>query len=77
LLGFDPESPAKSVVERPEITYPLARQKLKTYFLDACSAGLHVELPEKQGSVSYEAHHLTDCVVGNPDISISLRALKN
>ncbi|GAB1214050.1 hypothetical protein ATERTT37_003207 [Aspergillus terreus] len=72
LLGFEPESPAKTVVERPELTYPPERQRLKTYFLDASSGTLQPKLPQKEASISYEAHHLTDCVVGKPDSSISL-----
>lgn len=64
LLGFDANSPARTIVERPELTYSLLRQSLKTYFLDASSGTLQAQIPHKEASISYEGHHLTDCVVG-------------
>ncbi|KAH8673357.1 X-Pro dipeptidyl-peptidase C-terminal non-catalytic domain-containing protein [Xylariales sp. PMI_506] len=47
LIGFD-GSLAKTITERPEQEYPLARQKLVTYYLDAAT-----------NSLRHESHHLT------------------
>lgn len=62
LLGFE-GSPAKTVIERLEEEYPLQRQQLKTYFLDASSQTLTSTQPDIESSASYEGHHLTDCLV--------------
>jgi hypothetical protein len=63
LLGFDHQSSAETVVERPESTYPLERQELRTFFLDAASRSLKTALPAEEGQVTYESHHLTDGAV--------------
>lgn len=65
LLGFD-GSPAPTVIERPENEYPLARQQLQTYFLDASSNKLVPKAPVAKSSASYEAHSLTASVVSGP-----------
>ena|ERR1700755_1422709 len=63
LLGFDHVSPAKTVLERPESTYPLERQELRTFYLDSASRSLKPSIPAEEGQVTYEAHHLTDSAV--------------
>ncbi|KEF54830.1 uncharacterized protein A1O9_09272 [Exophiala aquamarina CBS 119918] len=60
LLGFDHASPAKTVLERPEKRYPLERQQLTTFYLDASTSSLHKVNPTNEASVQYEAHHLSD-----------------
>ncbi|KAM0746726.1 alpha/beta-hydrolase, partial [Meredithblackwellia eburnea MCA 4105] len=59
LLGF---GTVPDIVERPEKEYPLARQKSVKYYLDAQTGKGSLEEAKKEGEVSYEAHHLTDCV---------------
>ncbi|EXJ68786.1 uncharacterized protein A1O5_07717 [Cladophialophora psammophila CBS 110553] len=57
LLGFD-GSPAKTVVERTEAEYPLARQQLTTYRLDASSHTLTKENPPRTSTTSHNSHSL-------------------
>lgn len=59
LLGFD-HSPAKTVVEREETSYPIPGTEYRRYFLDASNGSLSLEKPEPHYKVGYEAHHLTD-----------------
>ncbi|KAK5057512.1 hypothetical protein LTR84_011512 [Exophiala bonariae] len=59
LLGFDTVSPAATVLERPEKEYPLARQQLTTFYLNAANRTLQTESPTEATSAQYEAHHLT------------------
>ncbi|ETS77006.1 hypothetical protein PFICI_10880 [Pestalotiopsis fici W106-1] len=59
LLGFG-ESPAKTIVERPEKSWPVPGTELRTYFLDADSHSLSSSRPEKESVTSHDAHHLTD-----------------
>lgn len=64
LLGMD-GSPAPTIKDRPENEYPLARQKLVKYYLNAAD---HSLLPHKAtvaSETSYEAHSLTAASV-NP-----------
>lgn len=63
LLGFDHASPAKTVLERPESSYPLERQALRTFYLDSASRSLQTNMPTKEGAATYESHHLTDSAV--------------
>lgn len=65
LLGFD-GSPAKTVRERPEYEYPLARQKLVTYYLDASSRTMVTQLPVVASQIAHEAHSLKASSVSNP-----------
>jgi len=62
LIGFD-GSPAQTIVERPENEYPLSRQRLVKYYLDASSRSLLSEHPSAGSQVSYEAHSLTASTV--------------
>jgi predicted acyl esterase len=62
LLGFE-DSPAETVLEREEHEYPLKRQQLRTFFLDLPSRTLKHEAPTNEANATYEAHHLTDCLV--------------
>ena len=57
LLGFDHESSAKTILERPESTYPLERQELRTFYLDSASRSLQMSIPAEEGQVTYENHH--------------------
>ncbi|KAG5762203.1 hypothetical protein H9Q72_009684 [Fusarium xylarioides] len=59
LIGFD-GSPAKTIIERPENEYPLARQKLVTYYLDAASKSLVKESPHQMSRAQHNSHHLED-----------------
>lgn len=59
LLGFDGASAAKTVLERPEKTYPLERQQLTTFYLNVENASLQDAAPTVETSVQYEAHSLT------------------
>ncbi|KAK5048146.1 hypothetical protein LTR84_005816 [Exophiala bonariae] len=58
LLGFD-GSPAKTVIERAEYEYPLARQRLVKYYLDASNNQLVNEKPSLEAQASHEGHSLT------------------
>jgi uncharacterized protein len=66
LLGFDHESLAKTVLERPESSYPLERQELRTFYLDSASRSLQAVIPTEEGAAAYESHHLTDSAVREP-----------
>jgi predicted acyl esterase len=57
LLGFE-NSPAKTVIERPEQEYPLARQQLQTYYLDAMSRTLVPKVPTSTSTTSHAGHDL-------------------
>jgi predicted acyl esterase len=59
LLSFN----GKDIVERPEQEYPLARQKLETFYLDASTMSLSPDQPKASAVATYEAHHLEDCSV--------------
>jgi uncharacterized protein len=59
LLGFDTVSPAKTVLERPEKEYPLARQLLTKFYLDGSSHSLEQSSSAAENVVEYEAHSLT------------------
>ncbi|XHF98745.1 hypothetical protein AWENTII_002284 [Aspergillus wentii] len=59
LLGYD-GSPAKTVVERPEETWPPARQHLRRYYLDAAGKSLVETKPACPASISHEGHSLTE-----------------
>jgi hypothetical protein len=63
LLGFDHQSSAKTVLERPETSYPLERQEMRTFYLDSASNSLQTSIPAKEGETTYESHHLTDSAV--------------
>lgn len=62
LMGFE-NSPAKAVVERPEQEYPLARQTLKTYYLDAATFKLAEQKPPKSAEAAHQSHSLTASTV--------------
>jgi uncharacterized protein len=66
LLGFDHQSTAKTVLERPEESYPLKRQRLKTFYLDSKSRSLLGRIQAEEGETTYESHHLTDSAVRQP-----------
>jgi uncharacterized protein len=54
LLGFETGgSIAKTVSERPEGEYPLVRQELRTFHLDASTKGLETQAVEKEASISH------------------------
>jgi uncharacterized protein len=54
LLGFETGgSIAKTICERPENEYPLARQVLKTFFLDASTKKLEPQAVGSEGTVSH------------------------
>ena len=58
LLGMD-GSPAPTIIDRPEKEYPLARQRLMKYYLDAASHTLLPHDPTVASETSHEAHSLT------------------
>ncbi|KAJ4148103.1 hypothetical protein LMH87_002590 [Akanthomyces muscarius] len=61
LLGFEADgSPAATVVERPESSYPLERQELRKYFLDAQTGTLLKTAPAEATTRSYEGKSLHD-----------------
>lgn len=64
LLGFN-GSPAKTIVERPEETWPIPRTKEVKYYLDSTQKKLSTSPLQDEASASYEAHSLTDTVVSN------------
>jgi predicted acyl esterase len=63
LIGFDNSSPAKTVLERPENEYPLARQQLQTFYLDVSNKTLNPEPVAVKSSDSYKAHDLEASIV--------------
>ncbi|GES65607.1 alpha/beta-hydrolase [Aspergillus terreus] len=58
LLGMD-GSPAPTIIDRPENEYPLARQRLVKYYLDASSHVLRPHVATVVSQTSHEAHSLT------------------
>jgi uncharacterized protein len=69
LLGFESGgSTAKTIVERPEKSWPLDRQEMRTFYLDNATATLVKERPGEEVSSSYDAHHLTDSKVSRIDL---------
>lgn len=64
LLGFEADgSPAKTILERPEQEYPLAREKVRDYYLDATMGSLSQALPAREASITYQSHSMDDEVV--------------
>jgi predicted acyl esterase len=63
LLGFDNSSPAKTVLERPENEYPLARQQMQTFYLDVSNRTLSRKPVAMKCSDSYKAHDLDVSIV--------------
>jgi predicted acyl esterase len=63
LLGFDDSSPAKTVLERPDAEYPLARQQLHKFYLDVSDKSLNEEPREIESTDTYEAHNLKASLV--------------
>ncbi|KAL5593629.1 hypothetical protein FOBRF1_012731 [Fusarium oxysporum] len=60
LLGFEADgSSATTVVERHEQSYPLARQRLRTVFLDGKTGKLVDTRPDQESIKSYEGKSLT------------------
>ncbi|EOD52596.1 putative x-pro dipeptidyl-peptidase c-terminal non-catalytic domain-containing protein [Neofusicoccum parvum UCRNP2] len=59
LLGFD-ESPAQSIIERPEEAWPIPRTKETKYYLNSATNKLTPSPPISPASASYEAHSLSD-----------------
>ncbi|KAF5594986.1 cocaine esterase [Fusarium pseudocircinatum] len=61
LLGFEADgSSAATVIERPEESYPLARQRLRTLYLDGEKEKLVDSTPDQEFIRSYEGKSLTD-----------------
>lgn len=60
LLGFEASGGLEPTIkERPEQEYPLARQRLKTYYIDASSRKLTSKPLTTAAKPSYAGHHLT------------------
>lgn len=57
LLGFE-DSPAKTIINRAEKEYPLARQQLHTFYLDAASNKLRLDKPDVEATASHDGHSL-------------------
>ncbi|GKZ51977.1 hypothetical protein AbraIFM66951_008947, partial [Aspergillus brasiliensis] len=47
-----------NIVERPESGFPLRRQKLETFFLDATTRTLHTSPRDRESSVHHDGHGL-------------------
>ncbi|KAJ0131516.1 Transposase [Fusarium oxysporum f. sp. albedinis] len=62
LIGFH-NSPARTVIERPENEFPLARQQLRKLYLDTKSRTLQWDPVTSEDTASYEGHSLGDTVV--------------
>ncbi|RKL50812.1 hypothetical protein BFJ72_g265 [Fusarium proliferatum] len=61
LLGFEADgSSATTVIERPEQSYPLTRQKLRTLYLDGTTGNLVDLRPDQESIKSYEGRSLRD-----------------
>jgi hypothetical protein len=58
LLGYE-NSPAKTIVERPETQWPPARLRIEKYFLDAATKSIVALNPQNVATVSHEGHSLT------------------
>ncbi len=58
VLGFE-NSPAETVLERPETEYPPAGVKMRTLYLDPADRVLQENPVVKEGTVSHEGRHLT------------------
>ncbi len=52
-----------NIVERPEVEFPLHRQKLVPLYLDGQSKTLQASKPDSEHSVSYEGHSLDGTAV--------------
>jgi hypothetical protein len=64
LLAFEGGGGAgKTILERPESSWPLEREEARTFYLDSKTGTLVKERPAHESSVTYEAHHLTDSAV--------------
>jgi predicted acyl esterase len=59
LLGFE-NSPAKTIVERPEQGWPPARLRMEKYYLDAATKSLSSSKPDATATTAHESHSLTD-----------------
>ena len=70
LLAFDGSS-AKAVTERPESEYPLARQRLTTYYLDASDKSLKTEKPAAAANVPHDAHSLSASSVSKMSLQLT------
>ena len=67
LLGFESGGGAiDTVIERSETSYPLQREMLRTFYLDNSTQKL-VSAPPEEQHTAYEAHHLTDSLVGQDE----------
>jgi predicted acyl esterase len=75
LMGFE-NSSAKTIVERPEQEYPLARQMLKSYYLDARTKELAEEKPVDSAEAAHQGHSLTASTVCEPLLIWSLHFWK-
>ncbi|KAF4955433.1 hypothetical protein FGADI_4543 [Fusarium gaditjirri] len=61
LLGFEADgSSATTVIERPEKSYPLTRQRLRTLYLDGTTGELVDVKPDQESIKSYEGRSLSD-----------------
>lgn len=49
-----------NVIERPETEFPLARQRLETFYLDAATRAIHPSPLDSESTISHESHGL-DC----------------
>lgn len=57
-----------NVVERPETQFPLHRQRLETYYLDAANKTLGSSPRDGESCVSHDGHSLEDSSVGLQDL---------
>ncbi|KAJ5933493.1 hypothetical protein N7454_005822 [Penicillium verhagenii] len=59
LLGYD-GSYARTVEERPELSWPPQSQQISRHYLDAASNSLRLQNPETSSSTAHEAFSLSD-----------------
>ena len=57
VIGYE-GSPAKTIVERPEMEWPLAREQMQKFYLDASTQTLTTQPNSTESMVSYDSHSL-------------------
>lgn len=57
VIGYE-GSTARTIVERPEMEWPLQRQQMQSFYLDASTHRLTAEPPWPESSTSYDSHSL-------------------
>jgi predicted acyl esterase len=67
-----------NIVERPETEFPLRRQQLKTYYLDASTKSLETSPRDRESSVYHDGHGLeASTSVSYPQLSKDLLSIRS